>query len=58
MKFAKRKGRMGETQEMNDFNEFVEGTRLVDDSLMNRKFTWYDKFLLSVDMRLLGTNWT
>ncbi|GLT30391.1 hypothetical protein SLA2020_051930 [Shorea laevis] len=35
------KGRMGETQDIEDFNQFVESTGLIDVCLLNRKFTWY-----------------
>ncbi|GKV04538.1 hypothetical protein SLEP1_g16691 [Rubroshorea leprosula] len=65
---TERKGRLGETQDMEDFNHFVEGTGLTDVRLRNRKFTWYrpdgtsmsrlDRFLLSTEMSLLGRDWT
>ncbi|GKV10027.1 hypothetical protein SLEP1_g21452 [Rubroshorea leprosula] len=61
-----RKGKMTETQGMHDFNQFVEGTRLIDVNLMNRKFMWYrpdgtsmsriDRFLMSAEMSLLATD--
>ncbi|GKV46559.1 hypothetical protein SLEP1_g53532 [Rubroshorea leprosula] len=38
---AERKGRLGGTQDMGDFNQFVEGCGLIDVRLRNRKFTWY-----------------
>ncbi|GLU05148.1 hypothetical protein SLE2022_222640 [Rubroshorea leprosula] len=65
---TERKGRLGETQDMEDFNHFVEGTGLIDVRLRNRKFTWYrpdgtsmsrlDRFLLSTEMCLLDRDWT
>ncbi|GKV28719.1 hypothetical protein SLEP1_g37735 [Rubroshorea leprosula] len=64
---TERKGRLGETQDMEDFNHFVEGTGLFDVRLWNRKFTWYrpdgtsmsrlDRFLLSTEMSLLDRDW-
>ncbi|GLT98877.1 hypothetical protein SLE2022_163520 [Rubroshorea leprosula] len=64
---AKRKGRMGETQDMEEFNLFVQGTGLVDVRLRNRKYTWYrpdgtsmsrlDRFLLSTEMSLIEGDW-
>ncbi|GLT40902.1 hypothetical protein SLA2020_150000 [Shorea laevis] len=64
---VERKGRLGETQDMEEFNQFVNGTGLIDVRLMNRKFTWYrpdgtsmsrlDRFLLSTDMSLLERDW-
>ncbi|GKV18280.1 hypothetical protein SLEP1_g28685 [Rubroshorea leprosula] len=63
-----RKGRLGETQDMEEFNRFVEGTGLIDVKLMNKKFTWYrsdgtsmsrlDRFLLSTKMSTLERDWT
>ncbi|GKV32445.1 hypothetical protein SLEP1_g41054 [Rubroshorea leprosula] len=64
---AERKGRMGETQDMEEFNLFVQETGLVDIRLRNRKFTWYrpdgtsmsrlDRFLLSTKMSLMEGDW-
>ncbi|GKV22565.1 hypothetical protein SLEP1_g32427 [Rubroshorea leprosula] len=64
---AERKGRLGGTQDMGDFNQFVEGCGLIDVRLRNRKFTWYrpdgssmsklDRFLLSTEMSLLDKDW-
>ncbi|GKV01549.1 hypothetical protein SLEP1_g14096 [Rubroshorea leprosula] len=64
---AERKGRMGETQDMEEFNLFVQGTGLVDVRLRNRKYTWYrpdgtsmsrlDRFLLSTEMSLMEGDW-
>ncbi|GKV21745.1 hypothetical protein SLEP1_g31697 [Rubroshorea leprosula] len=64
---SERKGRMRETQDMQDFNHFVESTGLIDVGLRNRKFTWYrpdgssmsrlDRFLMSTEMSLLATDW-
>ncbi|GKV07275.1 hypothetical protein SLEP1_g19071 [Rubroshorea leprosula] len=63
-----RKGRLGETQDMEEFNRFVEGTGLIDVKLLNRKFTWYrsdgslmsrlDRFLLSSEMSMVERDWT
>ncbi|GKV09841.1 hypothetical protein SLEP1_g21281 [Rubroshorea leprosula] len=63
-----RKGRLGETQDMEEFNRFVEGNGLIDVKLLNRKFTWYrsdgssmsrlDRFLLSSEMSMLERDWT
>ncbi|GLT45515.1 hypothetical protein SLA2020_193430 [Shorea laevis] len=65
---AERKGRLGETQDMEEFNSFVQGTGLIDVRLRNRKFTWYrpdgtsmsrlDRFLLTTEMSLLEGDWT
>ncbi|GKV01451.1 hypothetical protein SLEP1_g14002 [Rubroshorea leprosula] len=64
---AERKGRLGETQDMGDFNQFVEECGLIDVRLRNRKFTWYrpdgssmsrlDRVLLSTEMSLLDREW-
>ncbi|GLT33573.1 hypothetical protein SLA2020_081470 [Shorea laevis] len=64
---AERKGRLGETQDMEEFNQFVNGIGLIDVRLMNRKFTWYrldgtsmsrlNRFLLSIDISLLERDW-
>ncbi|GKV37063.1 hypothetical protein SLEP1_g45131 [Rubroshorea leprosula] len=64
---AERKGRVGETQDMEQFNLFVQGTGLVNLRLRNRKFTWYrpdgtsmsrlDRFLLSIEMSLMEGDW-
>ncbi|GKU89268.1 hypothetical protein SLEP1_g3431 [Rubroshorea leprosula] len=64
---AERKGRMGETQDMEEFNLFVQETGLVDIRLRNRKFTWYrpdgtsmsrlDRFLLSTEMSCMEGDW-
>ncbi|GKV53234.1 hypothetical protein SLEP1_g59770, partial [Rubroshorea leprosula] len=63
-----RKGKLGETQDMEEFNRFVEGTGLIDVKLLNRKFTWYrsdgssmsrlDRFLLSSEMCMVERDWT
>ncbi|GKV46286.1 hypothetical protein SLEP1_g53278 [Rubroshorea leprosula] len=64
---AERKGRLGATQDMGDFNQFVEECGFIDVRLRNRKFTWYrpdgssmsllDRFLLSTEMSLLDREW-
>ncbi|GKV47369.1 hypothetical protein SLEP1_g54274 [Rubroshorea leprosula] len=64
---SERRGKRGETQDMQDFNHFVESTGLIDVGLRNRKFTWYrpdgssmsrlDRFLMSTEMSLLATDW-
>ncbi|GKU93949.1 hypothetical protein SLEP1_g7498 [Rubroshorea leprosula] len=64
---SERKGKMKETQDMQDFNHFVESTGLIDVCLRNRKFTWYrpdgssmsriDRFLMSTEMSLMATDW-
>lgn len=53
---------------MEDFNQFVEGIRLIEVNLRNRKFTWYrpdktsmsrlDRLFLSIEMSLLDRDWT
>ncbi|GKV09904.1 hypothetical protein SLEP1_g21338 [Rubroshorea leprosula] len=63
-----RKGRLGETKDMEEFNRFVEGTGLIDVKLFNIKYTWYrsdgtsmsrlDRFLLSSEMSTLERDWT
>ncbi|GLT67250.1 hypothetical protein SLA2020_395710 [Shorea laevis] len=64
---SERKGRMRETQDMQDFNHFVESMGLMDVCLQNRKFTWYkldgssmsrlDRFFMSTEMGLLAMEW-
>ncbi|GKU92853.1 hypothetical protein SLEP1_g6524 [Rubroshorea leprosula] len=62
-----RKGRIGETQDMREFDDFVVSTGLVDIQLANRRFTWYqpdgssmsqlDRVLMSGEMYSLGKGW-
>ncbi|GKV02903.1 hypothetical protein SLEP1_g15281 [Rubroshorea leprosula] len=64
---SERRGKRRETQDMQDFNHFVESTGLIDVGLRNRKFTWYrpdgssmsrlDRFFMSTEMSLLATDW-
>ncbi|GKV02020.1 hypothetical protein SLEP1_g14507 [Rubroshorea leprosula] len=62
-----RRGRTGVCPEMEEFNVFIESTKLVDIRLANRRFTWYrpdgssmsrlDRFLMTEEMYSLGCEW-
>ncbi|GKV29207.1 hypothetical protein SLEP1_g38153 [Rubroshorea leprosula] len=62
-----RRGRIGESPDMKDFDEFIVTMNLVDVKLSNRRYTWYkpdgtarsrlDKFLLSTEMSNMEGEW-
>ncbi|GKU96369.1 hypothetical protein SLEP1_g9610 [Rubroshorea leprosula] len=62
-----RRGRTEECPEMEDFNAFIETTRLIDIRLANRRFTWYrpdgssmsrlDRFLMMKGIYEMGHEW-
>ncbi|GKU89920.1 hypothetical protein SLEP1_g3989 [Rubroshorea leprosula] len=62
-----RRGRIGVSSDMWDFEEFIVTTGLVDVKLTNRRYTWYkpdgtarsrlDRFLLSTEMYNRGGEW-
>ncbi|GKV42785.1 hypothetical protein SLEP1_g50152 [Rubroshorea leprosula] len=62
-----RRGKIRESPGMNDFDEFIVATDLVDVKLTNRRYTWYkpdgtarrrlDRFLLSTEMSNMEGEW-
>ncbi|GKV34368.1 hypothetical protein SLEP1_g42745 [Rubroshorea leprosula] len=62
-----KKGKVGETMDMRDFDDFIVSAGLVDLKLANRRFTWYrpdgsamsrlDRVLMSDELCNLGKEW-
>ncbi|GKV05172.1 hypothetical protein SLEP1_g17212 [Rubroshorea leprosula] len=67
LSIEERRGRIGESPDIKEFNDFIEVVGLVDHKLANRRFTWYrpdgtsmsrlDKVLMTSEMTKLGGEW-
>ncbi|GLT87099.1 hypothetical protein SLE2022_051990 [Rubroshorea leprosula] len=62
-----RRGRIGESPDMKDFDGFIQSAGLIDIKMVNRRFTWYrpdgtamsrlDRVLMNAEMYSMGVEW-